>query len=395
MKIILKEKKLTPKGIIGIFPANQVNEDDIEVRNLNGDVLCKFLTLRQQTQKTKGAHNIALSDYILPKETGKTDYIGVFCVSCGFGVDEYSEAFEKELDPEELKKIKSLGGLDKLLEEFKKRLEEQKDRHEGGNKWVGTNGTSPFGHGGQNPEGIRVGGEGGQKSAVKVWEQRQYSNLDDSIIIGTREMKMALRRLRKFARHGNELELDMDGTIKSTAKNAGYLDIRMVPERSNAVKVIVLFDVGGSMDPYIKLCEELFSAIKTEFKHLEYFYFHNSIYESVWKDNRRRSQERFLVQDIINKYSSDYKIIVVGDATMAPYEITNSGGSIEHWNEEPSVAWINRLTEHFNNMAWLNPVPDDHWDYSSSVCILRDLFEDRMYPLTLKGLENAMGELTK
>jgi uncharacterized protein with von Willebrand factor type A (vWA) domain len=230
---------------------------------------------------------------------------------------------------------------------------------------------------------------------VKVWEQRQYSNLDDSIIIGTREMKMALRRLRKFARHGNDLELDMDGTIKSTAKNAGYLDIRMVPERSNAVKVIVLFDVGGSMDPYIKLCEELFSAIKTEFKHLEYFYFHNSIYESVWKDNRRRSQERFLVQDIINKYSSDYKIIVVGDATMAPYEITNSGGSIEHWNEEPSVAWINRLTEHFNNMAWLNPVPDDHWDYSSSVCILRDLFEDRMYPLTLKGLESAMGELTK
>ena len=178
-------------------------------------------------------------------------------------------------------------------------------------------------------------------------------------------------------------------------KNAGYLDIKMVPERSNAVKVIVLFDVGGSMDPYIKICEELFSAIKTEFKHLEYFYFHNSIYESVWKDNRRRSQERFLVQDIINKYSSDYKIIVVGDATMAPYEITNSGGSIEHWNEEPSVTWINRLSEHFNNMAWLNPVPDDHWDYSSSVCILKDLFDDRMYPLTLKGLENAMGELTK
>ena len=205
------------------------------------------------------------------------------------------KAFEKELDPEELKKIKSLGGLDKLLEEFKKRLEEQKERHEGGNKWIGTNGTSPFGHGGQNPEGIRVGGQGGQKSAVKVWEQRQFSNLDDSIIIGTREMQMALRRLRRFARHGNDLELDMNDTIKSTAKNAGYLDIKMVPERSNAVKVIVLFDVGGSMDPYIKLCEELFSAIKTEFKHLEYFYFHNCIYESVWKDNRRRSQERFLV----------------------------------------------------------------------------------------------------
>jgi uncharacterized protein with von Willebrand factor type A (vWA) domain len=301
------------------------------------------------------------------------------------------KAFEKELDPEELKKIKSLGGLDKLLEEFKKRLEEQKERHEGGNKWVGTNGTSPFGHGGQNPEGIRVGGEGGQKSAVKVWEQRQFSNLDDSIIIGIRDIKMALRRLRKFARQGNDLELDMDGTIKSTAKNAGYLDIHMVPERLNTVKVIVLFDVGGSMDPYIKLCEELFSAIKTEFKHLEYYYFHNCIYESVWKDNLRRSQERFLVQDMINKYSSDYKVIVVGDATMAPYEITNPGGSIEHWNEEAGHVWIKRLSDHFDNIAWLNPVPDDHWDYTSSVCILRDLFDKRMYPLTLKGLEDGNG----
>ena len=297
------------------------------------------------------------------------------------------KAFEKELDPEELKKIKSLGGLEKLLEEFKKRLEEQKERHEGGNKWVGTNGTSPYGHGGQNPEGIRIGGPGGQKKAVKIWEQRQYSNLDDSVIIGTRDIKMALRRLRKFARQGNDLELDMDDTIKSTAKNAGYLDIKMVPERLNSVKVIVMFDVGGSMDPYVKLCEELFSAIKTEFKNLEYFYFHNCIYESVWKDNRRRSQERFLVQDIINKFSSDYKIIVVGDATMAPYEITNAGGSIEHWNEEAGHVWIKRLADHFDNMAWLNPVPDDHWDYTSSICIIKDLFEDRMYPLTLKGLE--------
>ena len=305
------------------------------------------------------------------------------------------KAFEKELDPEELKKIKSLGGLEKLLDEFKKRLDEQKDRHEGGNKWVGTNGTSPFGHGGQNPEGIRIGGPGGQNKAVKVWEQRQYSNLDDSVIIGTRDIKMALRRLRKFARQGNDLELDMDDTIKSTAKNAGYLDIKMVPERLNSVKVIVLFDVGGSMDPYIKLCEELFSAIKTEFKNLEYFYFHNCIYESVWKDNRRRSQERFLVQDIINKYSSDYKVIVVGDATMAPYEITNAGGSIEHWNEEAGHTWIKRLTQHFENMAWLNPVPDDHWDYTSSICIIRDLFEKRMYPLTLKGLEDGMAELSK
>ena len=305
------------------------------------------------------------------------------------------QQFEKELTKEELDKINDLGGLENLMREFKKRLEEQEKEHHGGNKWVGTNGTSPYGHGGQNPEGIRIGGPGGQKKAVKIWEQRQYSNLDDSVIIGTRDIKMALRRLRKFARQGNDLELDMDDTIKSTAKNAGYLDIKMVPERLNSVKVIVMFDVGGSMDPYVKLCEELFSAIKTEFKNLEYFYFHNSIYESVWKDNRRRSQERFMVQDIINKFSSDYKVIVVGDATMAPYEITNAGGSIEHWNEEPSHVWIKRLSDHFENMAWLNPVPDDHWDYTSSICILRDLFENRMYPLTLKGLEEGMAELSK
>jgi hypothetical protein len=305
------------------------------------------------------------------------------------------KAFEKELDPEELKKIKSLGGLEKLLEEFKKRMEEQKERHEGGNKWIGTNGTSPFGNNGQNPEGIRVGGEGGQKKAVKVWEQRQYQNLDDSVEIGTRNIKMALRRLRKFARQSLDYELDMDGTIKSTAKNAGILDINMIPERTNHVKVLIFFDVGGSMDPYIKLCEELFSAIKTEFKHLKYFYFHNCIYESVWEDNRRRSQERFLIQNIINKYGSDYKVIFVGDATMAPYEITNSGGSIEHWNEEPGGVIIKRLCEYFDNVAWLNPVPDDHWDYTSSLCIIRDLLSHRMYPLTLKGLEEGMSELSK
>ena len=305
------------------------------------------------------------------------------------------KAFEKELDPEELKKIKSLGGLEKLLEEFKKRMEEQKERHEGGNKWIGTNGTSPFGNNGQNPEGIRVGGEGGQKKAVKVWEQRQYQNLDDSVEIGTRNIKMALRRLRKFARQSLDYELDMEGTIKSTAKNAGILDINMIPERTNHVKVLIFFDVGGSMDPYIKLCEELFSAIKTEFKHLKYFYFHNCIYESVWEDNRRRSQERFLIQNIINKYGPDYKVIFVGDATMAPYEITNSGGSIEHWNEEPGGVIIKRLCEYFDNVAWLNPVPDDHWDYTSSLCIIRDLLSHRMYPLTLKGLEEGMSELSK
>ena len=305
------------------------------------------------------------------------------------------KAFEKELSAEELKKIKSLGGLEKLLEEFKKRMEEQENRHEGGNKWIGTAGTSPFGNNGHNPEGIRVGGEGGQKKAVKIWEQRNFKNLDDSLELGTRNIKLALRRLRKFARQGNELELDMDGTIKSTAKNGGILDINMVPERTNNVKVIILFDVGGSMDPFIKLCEELFSAVKTEFKHLKYYYFHNCVYESVWKDNRRRTKERYEINDIINKYSSDYKLIFVGDATMAPYEITNAGGSIEHWNEEAGSLWMKKITTIYDKVAWLNPVPSEHWDYSASIDITRTLIEDRMYGLTLKGLEDSMSYLSK
>lgn len=303
--------------------------------------------------------------------------------------------FEKQLTEEELNKIKTLGGLEKLLEEFKKRFEEQKERHQGGDKWIGTGGTSPFGNSGQNPEGIRVGGSGGGKKAVKVWEQRQYKNLDDSLVIGTRNIKMALRRLRKFVRQSNNLELDMPNTIKSTAKNGGILDINMVPEKTNAVKVLIFFDVGGSMDPYVRLCEELFSAIKTELKNLEYFYFHNCIYETVWKDNKRRTQERYSMQELINKFSSDYKVIIVGDATMAPYEITNSGGSIEHWNEEPGIVWLKKLSDHFEKIAWLNPVPDDHWDYTSSVCIIRDAFDQRMYALTLKGLETAMTDLSK
>ena len=303
--------------------------------------------------------------------------------------------FEKQLTEEELNKIKTLGGLEKLLEEFKKRFEEQKERHQGGDNWIGTGGTSPFGNSGQNPEGIRVGGSGGVKKAVKVWEQRQYKNLDDSLVIGTRNIKMALRRLRKFVRQSNNLELDMPNTIKSTAKNGGILDINMVPEKTNAVKVLIFFDVGGSMDPYVRLCEELFSAIKTELKNLEYFYFHNCIYETVWKDNKRRTQERYPMQELINKFSSDYKVIIVGDATMAPYEITNSGGSIEHWNEEPGIVWLKKLSDHFEKIAWLNPVPDDHWDYTSSVCIIRDAFDQRMYALTLKGLETARTDLSK
>lgn len=303
--------------------------------------------------------------------------------------------FEKFLTPEELEKIKSMGGLEKLLDEFKKRLEEQKERHEGGDKWVGTGGTSPYGNSGMNPEGIRVDGEGKEGKAVKVWQKRDFKNLDDSIELGTRNIKIALRRLRKFVRESHNEEFDLDGTVKSTAKNAGLLDIKMVPEKANAVKVIVLFDVGGSMDPHVKICEELFSACKTEFKNLEYFYFHNFIYETVWKDNSRRHNERIETTEIFQKYSQDYKIIFIGDATMAPYEITNAGGSIEHWNEEPGSLWMKKFYSNFEKLIWLNPVPQDHWDYSASIELSRTLIDDQMYPLTIKGLEDGMSFLTK
>ena len=303
--------------------------------------------------------------------------------------------FQKFLTEEELAEIESLGGLEKLLEEFKKRIEEQKDRHEGGNKWVGTGGTSPFGNDGQHPEGIRVGGEGKQGKAVKVWEAREFRNLDDNVELGTRNIKLALRRLRKMIRDSAEEEFDLDRTIGSTAKKAGMLDIKYKPEKRNAVKVLAFFDVGGSMDPHVKICEELFSACKTEFKNLEYFYFHNFIYETVWKDNRRRQNERLYTEDLIHKYSSDYKIIFIGDATMAPYEITNPGGSIEHWNEEAGAIWMKRLMDVFQKVIWLNPVPQDHWEYSASVELTRSLIEDNMFPLTLRGLEEGMGFLGK
>lgn len=297
------------------------------------------------------------------------------------------------LSEEELKKIQSLGGLDKLMEEFKKRLEEQKERHEGGNKWIGTGGTSPFGNGGFNPEGIRVGGKGGNRSAVKVWDKREYANLDDSLELGTRNIKIALRRLRKFARTGAEEVLDLDDTIRSTARNAGYLDIKMVPERHNAVKVLLFFDVGGSMDPHVRVCEELFSAASSEFKHMEYFYFHNFIYENVWKDNYRRHNEKTSTWDLIHRFGEDYKVIFVGDATMSPYEITYPGGSVEHWNEEAGSTWMQRITSHFNKVIWLNPEPEQHWDYHPSIQVARELVEERMFPMTLNGLERGMKQL--
>jgi uncharacterized protein len=304
--------------------------------------------------------------------------------------------FEASLSDEERAMIESLGGLDKLLEEFRKRLMEQKERHEGGNKWIGTGGTSPYGAYGFNPEGIRIGQEEGREGrAVKVWDRRDYRDLDDTLEIGTRNIKLALRRLRKFARAGAEDELDIDDTISSTARKGGLLDIKMVPERHNAVKVLIFFDVGGSMDPYVRLCEELFSAARTEFKHLEYFYFHNFIYESVWNQSRRRQAETTPLFDILHKYGRDYKVIFVGDATMAPYEITHVGGSIEHYNEEAGAIWMQRLTDNFEHLVWINPVPKDHWEHGYSIAVVRQLLNDRMYPLSVKGLEEAMTLLSK
>ena len=303
--------------------------------------------------------------------------------------------FLKSLSDEYKAKIESLGGLEKLIEEFKKRLEEQKERHEGGNKWIGTGGTSPFGQQGYNPEGVRVGPNGGQKKALKVWDRRDFKNLDDDVQLGTRNIKMALRRLRKFARQGAADELDLDDTIRSTARNAGLLDIKLVPERHNAVKVLIFFDVGGSMDPHIRTCEELFSAARTEFKHLEYFYFHNFIYESVWRNNIRRHNERTSLMDVMHKYSHDYKVIFVGDAAMSPYEIVSPGGSVEHWNEESGEVWMRRLRQTYEKMIWINPTPQAEWEYTQSTAMTHQLVEGHMYPLTLKGLEEGMSYLSK
>ncbi|BFM10940.1 VWA domain-containing protein [Simiduia litorea] len=303
--------------------------------------------------------------------------------------------FLKQLSDEEKAKIESMGGLEKLIEEFKKRLEEQQKRHQGGNKWIGTGGTSPFGNSGYNPEGIRVGGESRNKSAVKVWDKREFKNLDDDVELGTRNIKMALRKLRKFARTGAADQLDLPDTISSTARNAGFLDIKMVPERHNAVKVLLFLDVGGSMDPYIRLCEELFSACKTEFKHLEYFYFHNFIYERVWKDNTRRHQETTPLFDVLHKYSSDYRVIFIGDASMAPYEIASQYGSVEHMNDEPGYKWMERMTETYNKVIWLNPVSEKYWDYTQSIKMTHELVDGHMYPLTLEGLDKGIKYLTK
>lgn len=301
---------------------------------------------------------------------------------------------ELHLSPEEMAEIEAMGGLDKLLETLKERLQEQKERHQGGNKWIGTAGTSPFGAYGYNPEGVRIGQDGNRnKSAVKVWDKREFKNLDDTVELGTRNIKIAMRKLRRFAREGAPTELDMSDTIRSTAKNGGYLDLKMVPERHNMVNVLIFFDVGGSMDPYIKATEELFSAARSEFKHLEYFYFHNCLYEKVWKDNRRRHIESMPTWEVLRTFGPDYKVIFVGDASMSPYEIAVAGGSVEHMNEEPGAVWLHRIFQHFRRVIWLNPTTEKYWGYTRSISMVQELMEDQMYPLTLDGLDRGMKDL--
>ncbi len=309
-------------------------------------------------------------------------------------LDWLEKILQKELTPEQKAAIEKMG-WDELMETLKKRLEEQKERHEGGNKWIGTGGTSPFGNGGYNPQGIRIGGKGGNKSAVKVWDQRTYRDYDDTQELGTRNIKVALRRLRRFAREGSAEELDLDGTIHKTAANAGFLDILMRPERHNNVKVLLLMDVGGTMDDHIARVEELFSAAKAEFKHLEFYYFHNCVYDFMWRNNKRRYAEKFETWDIIRKYNKDYKLIFIGDATMSPYEIVQPGGSVEYNNEEAGAEWLQRLLHAFPKFAWINPEPQGVWQYRQSIAMIQQIVSNRMYPLTLKGLEEAMRMLSK
>ena len=301
---------------------------------------------------------------------------------------------EKYLSPEEMAAIEALGSWDEIMAALKDRLAEQEGRHEGGSKWIGTGGTSPFGHGGYNPEGVRIGGPGRHGRAIKVWDKREFRDLDGDRELGTRNIKVALRRLRRFAREGAADELDLEGTIDGTARR-GWLDVQMRPERHNAVKLLLFLDIGGSMDGHVRTCEELFSAARTEFKHLEHYYFHNCLYEGVWKDNRRRHVERTPTHDIIHKFGADHKLVIVGDASMSPYEITHAGGSIEHFNEEAGAVWLRRLTDAYRSAAWINPTPEAYWGHSASTAIIRQLMGERMFPLTLEGLDLAMRALSR
>ncbi|MCH2081629.1 MAG: VWA domain-containing protein [Saprospiraceae bacterium] len=301
--------------------------------------------------------------------------------------------FWNQLSEEEKEAIEKMGGLDALMERFKELLEEQDEAHNGGNKWIGKGGTSPFGAGGYNPEGFRIGGEGRQRRAIKVWEKRSFKNLDDRVELHTRNIKLILKRLRILTREGIPTELDLDGTIKKTSENAGLLDIAMQASKKNRVKVLMLMDVGGSMDDHIELCEQLFSAAKWEFKHLEFYYFHNCLYESVWTDNKRRFQERIPTLELLHKYNSDYKVIFVGDAAMSPYEIFYKGGSVEHYNDEAGIVWLRRMKDYFKHIAWINPLPEYEWDYFESVQMIRQFTGDKMFPMTVDGLTKAMQSL--
>ena len=370
----------------------------------------EYLTLIEALQERVGGHSIDdfyyLSRTCLIKNEANYDkydqafgeYFKGITTLPGLDVDlpdEWLKAMaQKHLTPEEKNALEKLG-WDKLMEEFAKRLEEQKEAHHGGSKWIGTGGTSPFGNSGYHPEGIRVGGQSKNRSAVKVWQQREFRNLDDSVELGTRNIKVALRRLRRFAREGAAEELDLDGTIRDTAKNAGWLDLRMRPERHNKIKVLLFLDVGGSMDDHIKVCEELFSAAKSEFKHMEYFYFHNCVYDFAWRNNHLRRSEKFPLWDVMHKFGHDYKLIFVGDASMSPWEITQPHGSIEYSNEEPGALWLQRLLDHYPSAAWLNPEPERLWEYRQSIGLIDDIMGKRMFPLTLAGLERAMRQLNK
>jgi len=373
--------------------------------------ITELLTLLQAMQK--GLANDSVDDFYflsracLVKDESKLDRYDRIFAAYFKGVDDSLSDLMQDLPEDWLKhqaelnlsdaekaEIEAMGGFEELMRALQERLDEQDERHEGGSRWIGTAGTSPFGAYGFNPEGVRIGQHGSRnRSAVKVWDRREYRNLDDSIELGTRNIKVALRRLRKFAREGAADQLDLADTIDKTARNAGLLDIRMVPERHNAVKVLLCLDIGGSMDDHVRVCEELFSAASSEFKHLEYYYFHNFVYENFWKDNRRRHAEKIPTLDITHKYASDYKLIFVGDATMSPYEIVYAGGSVEHWNDEPGSVWMKRLLNTYSKAIWLNPEPRQRWDYTPSTKIIRDIMNDRMYPLTVAGLDDGMKAL--
>ncbi len=386
----------------------------LTLRQVNVPVtLREYLTLLEGMEK--GVADYSIEDFYyfartcLVKDERNLDKFDRVFGKCFEGLDLSSDEFlaeipeewlrkiaERVMTPEEMAKIESLGGWEKLMEEMKKRLEEQNEEHHGGGKWFGTGGTSPFGAYGYNPEGIRVGQDKGRHGrAVKVWDKREFKNLDDSVEIGTRNIKVALRKLRRFARQGAATELDLPDTISSTAKNAGLLDLKMVPERHNAVKVLLLLDVGGSMDYHIKTCEELFSAARSEFKHLEYFYFHNCLYEKLWKDNTRRHNEGIETWDVLHTYPADYKLVFVGDASMSPYEITYPGASVEHWNEEAGAHWMKRMLDIYSCAVWLNPVQEGYWDSTPSIRVMDQIMGGRMFPLTLVGLDRSIKELSR